>query len=198
MLINKYIKNLISSSLDEIIVGIDGITEKNYQKIRVGGDFDQVVNNVKLLLKEKPESLKVTVQFIETEDNEAEKDKFINFWVEQGAIVKIRNKLGWGPTLPSSLDKYEIERVPCPWLMRTVVVHWSGNVVQCGGDLSLVAHQNEAHVRVADESKRRRRNDHARTMITTHGVERYGDWSTHSPLPIWKIKAAAMVRRGAP
>jgi hypothetical protein len=44
-----------------------------------------------------------------------------------------------------------------------------------------VADQQEVQVRMADERKRRGGNDHAWAVIAAHGVERYGDWSTHSP-----------------
>jgi len=133
-LIDKNLRNIISSMLDEVIIGIDAATRTSYEKIRVGGNFDRVVENINLLLRNKPESLKVTVQFVETEENEHEKSTFTDYWLAQGAHVKVRNKLGWGATVPSSLQRLNLERVPCPWLMRTVVVHWNGNVVQCGGD----------------------------------------------------------------
>ena len=50
-----------------------------------------------------------------------------------------------------------------------------------GAIFSLVAHQDEPHVRMADERQGRSRNDHARAMVTAHRVKRYGDLSTHSP-----------------
>ena len=62
-------------------------------------------------------------------------------------------------------------------------------LLQLGLDLRLIAGKDEAHLRVPDEGKSRRRNDHAWAVVPAHRVERYGDWSSHSPLPIWKIKA---------
>ena len=50
---------------------------------------------------------------------------------------------------------------------------------QLGCDLSLIANQDEAHVRMADERDRRSRNDNVGTVVPAHGVKRYGDWSTH-------------------
>ena len=47
-----------------------------------------------------------------------------------------------------------------------------------------VAHEQEARVGVTDKRDRRARDDHAWSVVAAHGVERYGDWSTHMvPLP---------------
>jgi hypothetical protein len=53
-------------------------------------------------------------------------------------------------------------------------------------DLRFVADKDEAQIRMTDERNGRGRNDHAGTVVPAHGVKRYGDWSTHSELPIWK------------
>jgi radical SAM protein with 4Fe4S-binding SPASM domain len=46
-------ERMIAVGLDKIIVSIDGITPETYSKYRVGGDFNKVMNNLKLLLKKK-------------------------------------------------------------------------------------------------------------------------------------------------
>jgi hypothetical protein len=51
-------------------------------------------------------------------------------------------------------------------------------------DAARVAHEQEARVGVTDKRDRRARDDHAWSMVAAHGVERYGDWSSHMvPLP---------------
>ena len=55
---------------------------------------------------------------------------------------------------------------------------------QLGLDAGFVANQDEPHVRVADQRNRGSGNDHARSVVPAHGVERDGDWSTHFSLPI--------------
>src|SRR5262245_3637855 len=55
---------------------------------------------------------------------------------------------------------------------------------ELGLDAASVAHQQEARVRVTDKGDRRAGDDHAWSMVAAHGVERYGDWSSHMvPLP---------------
>jgi hypothetical protein len=53
-------------------------------------------------------------------------------------------------------------------------------VLKLGIDASGVAYQYKAHVRVPDERERSGRDHHAWAVVPAHGVERYGDWSTHS------------------
>lgn len=134
MLIDENLKSLVSCGLDEIIIGIDGATEETYAKVRVGGNFDRVVRNVNLLLNERRNSLRVAVQFVETEDNEHEERTFKDYWLQKGASVKFRRKIDWGPVIRSKPMNSDVKRLACPWLLRALVVHWDGNVVQCGGD----------------------------------------------------------------
>jgi hypothetical protein len=77
MLIDKNINRILASELEEVIVGIDGATKQTYESVRRGGDFDHVVKNVNLLLKERPKKLKVAVQFIPSEENEHEERSFL-------------------------------------------------------------------------------------------------------------------------
>jgi radical SAM superfamily enzyme YgiQ (UPF0313 family)/MoaA/NifB/PqqE/SkfB family radical SAM enzyme len=46
---------IILSGLDKLIVSIDGASRETYSKYRSGGDFDKVMNNLKLLLRKKRE-----------------------------------------------------------------------------------------------------------------------------------------------
>ena len=46
-------------------------------------------------------------------------------------------------------------------------------------DARPVADEQEARVGMADERDRGARKDHAWSMVAAHGVERYGDWSSH-------------------
>ena len=95
-------KGLIHSGLDAIYIGIDAFKPDTYAKIRVGGNYEKVVQNTfnlmklkKLMNSEKPE---VFVQFVEMDINQNEKEDFIKFWNQQGAIVKIRPKGELGRT----------------------------------------------------------------------------------------------------
>jgi hypothetical protein len=62
-----------------------------------------------------------------------------------------------------------------------------GVVLELGLDAGSIANEEEARVRVADKRDRRASKDHAWSMVAAHGVERYGDWSSHlRAVPIGK------------
>lgn len=131
---------LVSSGLNEIIVGLDAFTEATYDKIRIGGDFRETVKNIEHLLEVKegknlPQP-SVVLQFIVMDENEHEEEQFRGHWLSKGAVVKIRPKLGWGAGVEASnLNLPDSERnFPCPWLNRTVSIHWSGRLAQCDAD----------------------------------------------------------------
>lgn len=131
---------LIAAGLDEIIVGFDAMTAGTYDKVRVGGDFAAVVKNVEYALskiqKNKGTALKVVAQFIVMDENEHEVEDFKKYWLAKGAIVKIRPKLGWGTGVKAeNLNLPDSSRdFPCPWLTRTVSIHWTGKFAQCDAD----------------------------------------------------------------
>ena len=131
---------LIALGVDEIIVGMDAFTKETYDQIRVGGDFNKTVDNIKYLLNKQQElgvsNPKVVMQIIVMDENEHEVEQFKSYWLEQGAIVKIRPKLGWGTGVKAeNLNLPEAERTfPCPWLTRTVSIQWDGRFGQCDAD----------------------------------------------------------------
>lgn len=133
-------EGLVASGLDEIIVGMDAFTKETYNRIRVGGDFDETVGNIEHLLKIKKEKglskPEVIMQFIVMAENEHEEEQFKKYWLSKGAVVKIRPRLGWGVGVEAkNLNLPDSERnFPCPWLNRTVSIHWSGKLAQCDAD----------------------------------------------------------------
>ena len=140
MMDSKIADQLIALGVDEIIVGMDGFTEETYDKIRVGGDFKTTVDNVKYLLNKRNEmgmsKPKVVMQIIVMDENEHEVEEFKSYWLAQGAVVKVRPKLGWGTGVKAeNLNLPETERTfPCPWLTRTVSIQWNGKFGQCDAD----------------------------------------------------------------
>jgi len=133
-------KGLIQSGLDAIYIGIDASTPETYAKLRIGGNYEKVVQNTiyliqlkKLMNLEKPE---VFVQFVEMDTNAKEKEAFIDFWKKQGAIVKIRPKVSWAGEIDApNLVLDDKDRWPCHWAMQTMSITDTGKVVTCAVDL---------------------------------------------------------------
>ncbi len=70
------IEDLIKSKLDRIIISIDGASAESYQKYRIGGNFETVLNGIKLLVEKKKQSKSIApyieIQFIVFSSNEHE------------------------------------------------------------------------------------------------------------------------------
>jgi len=133
-------KGLIDAGLDAIYVGIDAFTPETYKEVRVGGNYQKVVNNVinlinlkKTLGAGKP---KVYVQFVEMDINRNEVSDFIEFWKNQGAVVKIRPMVSWaGLVNAPNLTIPMLERWHCYWAMQTMSITDTGKVVTCAVDV---------------------------------------------------------------
>ena len=132
-------RKIIDSGVSEVIVSLDGITKKTYESIRVGGNFETVMENLEYLLKLKnelnSESPEVFCQFIVMDENENEVEEFKKHWLNLGACVKIRAKLGWGAAIETDIfGLKEEERFPCPWTNRGMTILWDGRYAQCDAD----------------------------------------------------------------
>jgi MoaA/NifB/PqqE/SkfB family radical SAM enzyme len=130
-------ERILSSGLDVLVFGVDGVTKATYESIRVGGDWDQLFGNIREVLarrKARSSGPEILVQIIEMDENAREVDRFRDYWLQQGAVVKVRRKLSWGGRLatPSSVSK-EL-RIPCPWAITLMHVLWDGRIPRCAGD----------------------------------------------------------------
>jgi len=119
--------------ITHIYVGIDAYTKETYKKIRIGGDFDLVVRNIEMLLQKGWDKPKIVVQYIVQDINEHELEDFRKYWLERGAIVKIRDRISWGTF--SGFRENHPNRTPCLWLMRDMNIIVNGDVLQCGADI---------------------------------------------------------------
>jgi radical SAM protein with 4Fe4S-binding SPASM domain len=133
-------RRLIESGLDAIYFGIDAFTPETYAKLRVGGNYKRVINNIRNLITLKKkinvENPEIYVQFVEMDINTHEKEDFIRFWEKQGVTVKIRPKISWGGLIEApNLILSNKNRWPCYWAMQTMSITDTGKVVKCAVDL---------------------------------------------------------------
>lgn len=131
---------LIDCGLDAIYIGIDAFTPESYARIRVGGQYDRVVANVRHLLalkrEQRAETPRVYVQFVEMDENAGEREDFISFWRAEGAQVKIRPKVSWAGQIEApNLVLGNEHRWPCYWAMQSISITDQGKVVTCAVDL---------------------------------------------------------------
>ncbi|VAX23702.1 hypothetical protein MNBD_NITROSPINAE02-1761 [hydrothermal vent metagenome] len=123
-------KMLIDSKIDYLIVALDGLSKETYEKIRVKGNFEKVVENVKnfLELKQKMRSKIFTaIQFIEMDENKHESKEFVEFWKAYNPNV-IRIK-----PLVNLINRSKVAqfKMPCFYLWRQTMIDWDGTVFPC-------------------------------------------------------------------
>ena len=131
-------QRLVASNIRRIIVSIDGASAQTYEARRVKGSYDEVRDNTIALLdlaRRTPGAPETWVQMIIDDGNIHEEEAFKSFWLDHGATTKIRPQLSWGGRVGSGgLMKLEVERVPCPWLMRQIIVTCEGEFAMCDAD----------------------------------------------------------------
>ena len=152
------IRKLIHSGLDYIVVSFDGTSKETYEKYRVGGDFNKLINNLKILVNEK-KRLKsrfplLELQFLVMSHNQHEIAKmkrltkkigadYLRFKtvsiVEGANEIEIKERMKYLPEEKYSRYKIEKDAIKpkenikksCmrPWL--TATIDWEGTVIIC-------------------------------------------------------------------
>jgi len=133
------IKDLIQVGIDRVIFSIDATTSELYSQIRVGGDFNRVVNNIKTfdrIRKElKQDKLFIRVQMVRTELNKHQVSDFRKMW--QGIADDIRisdvTNRGQGDSLQVG-DQVSIGRTCCPQPWQRMIISCEGKVMMCCSD----------------------------------------------------------------
>jgi radical SAM protein with 4Fe4S-binding SPASM domain len=146
-------EEIVHSGLSEIIVSLDGVTPESYVKYRVGGDFDRVLDGIRLLVSAKKKLGKkhpvVHLQFIIMKHNEHEIEAARKMSRELGVdrlslktaqVYSDEDARTYLPT-DESLSRYTYDapklatkskiKNTCRHLWYSTVVNWDGAVSPC-------------------------------------------------------------------
>ena len=146
-------EDIVDSGLDEIIVSLDGVSSETYLEYRVGGNFDRVLEGIRLLARAK-EDLKadhpvIHLQFIIMKHNEEEIDEARRLARELGVdrlslkTVQVGTNAEAEAYLPSNEDhsryRYDVPSLAtkakitnsCRHLWYSTVINWDGSVSPC-------------------------------------------------------------------
>jgi hypothetical protein len=129
---------IIDSGLDRFIISMDGFSKEIYEKIRVGGIYEEVVANVmgflKILNERKASKPRFELQFSILDENKHELDAFNRYWKSKGVYVKNRPKASWAGRVVAKNLNPMLERIPCKWALNHGGILWDGRLVACGVD----------------------------------------------------------------
>lgn len=147
-------RKTVESGLDQLIISLDGLDADTYQKYRIGGNFEKVMDGIKNLVEAKKEAgvshPYLIVQFIVFKSNEHQLKEVKKLKKELG-IDQVELKTAQfydfekGKDLMTSLNRfsryaetesgeYKIKnklRNRCLRMWQGSVITWDGNVVPC-------------------------------------------------------------------
>lgn len=131
LLSEEIAKSLIEDGLDKIICSVDGYTKDVYESVRIGANFENVLNNIKRMqsLKKSMGSEKpiVRVQMVDTPRNHHQVNGYIKFWSEIADQVAIEDMLDYAAK--------EECNTPIDWacaeLWQRIIVLADGRVIPC-------------------------------------------------------------------
>ena len=147
-------KQTVLSKLDKLIISVDGITQEVYERYRVGGSFNKVIDGTKEILRQKAllksKTPHVVWQFVVFKHNESQVDAVKKLGKHVGVNeVKIKTAQVYdfenGHDLIPEADKYarykkkasgeyEIKSRllnQCWRMWQGCVITWDGKVVPC-------------------------------------------------------------------
>ena len=128
---------IINSGVDKIYFSFDSPYREKYNKIRVDGDYDQVLNNIRnfmALKKELNVSKPLTkVQMVLMKDNESEWEDFKKLFEPIVDTVGYGVYLDHGTSnkIEQSKNKKKHKPFCCPSLWQRMYVHTDGIVTPC-------------------------------------------------------------------
>jgi len=138
LLSEKMSRNLIESGLMRLQISLDAATEDTYKKIRIGGDFNKIMDNIDNFLRIRKELNSnlptLRVNFVKTELNISELDMFKEMWEGKADFIGIQNLLG----VVESFDKSKKENyIPlkddfkCSQPFQHLTLRSNGHILPC-------------------------------------------------------------------
>ena len=132
-------KRLIQSGLTRLSVSIDASSSETYRKIRSGGVFNKVLNNVERFISIRNNSgsrlpvLRVT--FVVLQDNQHEQDDFVKYWSDKADYISFQRYVPHTRTdLSLDLEPTNVDRKvfkTCPQPFQRLIIDVVGNVFPC-------------------------------------------------------------------
>jgi radical SAM protein with 4Fe4S-binding SPASM domain len=126
---------ILSSGVNELVYSVDAGTKETYESIRVGGKFDNVVQNIDLFNEirrsEFPDSKTVTrISGVKVNDSQ-DINQMVEFWSERVDEVTIKPAIPRWDSYNNELT-YRLE--PCELLWERLYVWYDGKINPCDFD----------------------------------------------------------------
>tara|TARA_B110000014_G_C20121252_1_gene594305 strand:+ start:693 stop:1775 length:1083 start_codon:yes stop_codon:yes gene_type:complete len=140
LLTDDVARDLINSGLFRLQVSLDAFTKETYEKIRTGGNFDDVIKKVLRFIEirnELGEALPtLRVNFVKNETNQHELDNFVKFWEDKADSIGIQDLVGmmngYGKLSDEELKKKGLDsNFRCAQPFQHLTLRYDGSVLPC-------------------------------------------------------------------
>ena len=150
------IEALVLSGLDRIIFSIDGATKETYEKIRVRGRYEKLLENIAAFIefREKHNRVRplIRVQMVKAPGEDREAEQFVEYWSARGVenIVLIDKQDRDSSGYPLKNGKKPIGRAFCAQPWQRLNINRDGKVLMCCADwdrVSVIGDFNESGIK---------------------------------------------------
>ena len=124
-------RRLIEAGLDRISISIDGIEKTEYERVRVGANFEKLIQNLETLIQLRNEYKvsypKIRIQTVKFPDTDAE--AYLKQWekyADEIAMVDYKDESVRNEDLRGTWA--------CPQLWQRMTIEWDGTVFGCNND----------------------------------------------------------------
>lgn len=135
LLTEQVSRDLIEAGLLRLQVSIDAATKETFDKIRQGGDFDVIHNNIETFLRVREElgaSLPtIRVNFVKTPDNEHELDAFIGRWENKVDGIGIQDLVAIMNIDKQESSAEERKAFKCVQPFNHLTIRYDGEILPC-------------------------------------------------------------------
>lgn len=143
LLTTHFSKKILDAGLDTLICSIDGITAQTHESIRIGLNYNTIVQNVLEFIKLRDENnyeTKIIIRFVLQEKNKQEWASFKSFWDKKISKkyrdeVQFINVHNWGNKVSdvgTLLNKESFsQNIICEELYKRLVINADGSLAFC-------------------------------------------------------------------
>jgi len=136
-------KKLIENGLTKINFSLDAASRETYKKLRIGGNYEKVISNIRVFLEEKKARGKsyprVRVSFVVSDENKHEQKKFYDLWKDNVNVISFQRCYDF-KGMNSSDNVGAEKRMPvrhfCTQLWQLLTITYEGDILLCERDYS--------------------------------------------------------------
>lgn len=135
LLTERVSRELIEAGLLRLQVSIDAATEETYNKIRPGGDFHKVHNNIHRFLQIRNEMGSelptLRINYVKTEINAHELPVFVEYWEDKADAIGIQDFINIGNLSPDKPAENKHVEFKCSQPFCHLTIRSNGDVLPC-------------------------------------------------------------------